>query len=88
MSWNGIGIGWPNASSQSGEPTVYTINLYGCIPGPAFTTYSTSSSFAIGIYLFVDAELTIPVTAIAGPVVGETQYQITAGLVTSTTSQC
>jgi len=85
----GIGIGWPNASAQAGNPTVYTINLYECNPGPAFVTYSLSPTFAVGIYLYVDAALTIPVTsAIAGPVVGETQYQITDGLVTSQTYAC
>jgi hypothetical protein len=84
----GIGIGWPNASAQAGNPTVYTINLYECNPGPAFVTYSLSSTFAVGIYLYVDAALTIPVIGIAGPVIGGTQYQITAGLVTSQTYTC
>lgn len=84
----GIGIGWPNASAQATPPTVYTINLYGCGPGPAFVTYSLSPTFAIGVYLYVDTTLTVPVTAVAGPAVGNPQHVITGGLVTSETIAC
>jgi len=84
----GIGIGWPNASAQAGNPTVYTINLYGCGLGPPFATYSSSPTFAVGVYLYVDTALTIPVIAVAGPAVGNPQHVITDGLVTSETIAC
>ena len=89
MGWgNGISIGWPNASAQATPPTVYTINLYGCTLGPPFATYSSSPTFAVGVYLYIDTELTIPVNAVAGPSVGNPQYVITEGLITPGTIAC
>ena len=89
MGWGqGISIGWPNASASAGEPTIYTINLYGCVPGPPFVTYSISPDFAVGISLFVDNGLTVPVNATAGPVAGGAQYVITNGYVTVVTIAC
>ena len=89
MGWGqGIGIGWPNATS-GGSSTVYLIRLWGCTGSTApSTTYSLSPIFAEGIYLFSDTELTIPFTGVGGASEGANQYTITDGLVTNSFFTC
>jgi hypothetical protein len=82
-----LGLDWGN-NKMNMPPTIYTINLYGCVPGPPFVTYSISPDFAVGISLFTDNGLTVPVNATAGPVAGGAQYVITNGYVTAVTIAC
>lgn len=90
MGWGiGIGIGWPNATS--GANTVYSFDIYECGSDvPLTQVYSLAQYFNVGVYVYLDEALTIPVLndyANAGPS-PETVYLITDGLITNNSASC
>lgn len=91
MGWgNGISIGWPNASSQGGTPTVYELTIINC-PGDPQIVFSLSSVFVPNIYVYTDALLTTPfLTEVTwGVDGGATVYPIDSnGKVIDTPSSC
>jgi hypothetical protein len=68
-------------------PPVFTLLLQDC-PGNGYTAYSLSSVFAPGIYIYQNAGLTIPYTAIGLGNDGVGTYTITNGLVGNTFTPC
>jgi hypothetical protein len=91
MGWgNGMAIGWPNASYQQGGPTIYEIPLFSCSldPTPFITCYSSSPSFAVGIYLYRRPDLTDPYNGPGGELPGFNQYIIVEGLITPDNFSC
>lgn len=52
----GIGIGWPNASASNASYSFYITNC----AGQFGLIYSTTTEFVPGIYLYNDAQLSIP----------------------------
>jgi hypothetical protein len=68
-------------------PPVFTLLLQDC-PGNWYTAYSLSSVFAPGIYIYQNAGLTIPYTAIGLGNDGIGTYTITNGLVGNTFTFC
>ena len=91
MGWNGIGIGWPNASAQS-NPTVYFFDVYEC-EGFSYPVYSLNNGWAVGAYIYVYNSLTIPASGSytsSPPSYFDELYTVTAeGLITDVVSgQC
>jgi hypothetical protein len=85
----GIGIGWPN--STSGANVVYSFYIYECGSSvPLIQVYSLVQYFNIGVYIYLDEALTMPVLseyANEGPD-PEGVYLITDGLITNTFISC
>jgi len=87
----GIGIGWPNATSGTSAPTIYSFDIYECGSDvPLSKVYSLSETFMVGALLYIDEALTIPVN---NEYVGDegfpsNVYYISEGLVTNTSVSC
>jgi len=92
MGWGqGIGIGWPNATSGVAPvPTIYTFGICDCgQSAPEQNVFSLSSNFEVGIYVYNDSELTIPTNIIAGESPNPNfTYTITNGLVGEPSFSC
>jgi hypothetical protein len=63
MSWNGIGIGWPNASSQTGSVSGWFYLAMACGPSTpvnTYTVYQENTNYKEGDFVYcIDLETRI-----------------------------
>ena len=85
----GIGIDWNNKkASAPPPPAVYSFTIYNC--GSVIgTVYSSSSSFAVGNYIYLASNLTSPYNGLAaGSTDAATLNTVTNGLITTSSIAC